>query len=320
MKYSLLLFTFFIVACTSGTKNSKLEKKIAATPIEFELVRFDRIFGTASPEDLPQLKQRYPEFFPKKYNDSIWINRMQDTLQQQLFSEVMKVFPDQEKLRTPLKSLFQHIDYYFPEFKTPRVYTNIDFVDYRNKVLLSEPNLIILLDTYLGENHPFYEGIPIFLSKNMKASQIIPDVAEAYAKKWVRPISQPTFLAQMIYYGKILYLKELWLPQTKLNELIGYTEQEMKWAKANETEVWRNFVENEYLFSTQPKLKQRFISPAPFSKFYLEIDNESPGMIGKYMGWQIVKAFMNKNSISVRELMTIPADEIFNKSKYKPKK
>ena len=124
----------------------------------------------------------------------------------------------------------------------------------------------------------------------------------------------------MIYYGKILYLKKLWLPQTKSNELIGYTEQEIQWASSNEAEVWRNFVENEYLFSTQPKLIQRFISPAPFSKFYLEIDNESPGMIGKYIGWQIVKSFMKKNTVNIRQLMIIPADELFNKSKYKPKK
>jgi hypothetical protein len=29
-----------------------------------------------------------------------------------------------------------------------------------------------------------------------------------------------------------------------------------------------------------------------FSKFYLEIDNESPGQVGGWIGWQIVRSYM----------------------------
>ena len=101
---------------------------------------------------------------------------------------------------------------------------------------------------------------------------------------------------------------------------IGYTEEELVWAKANEAEIWSYFVEKDLLFSTDTSLSSRFIAQAPFSKFYLELDNESPGMLGRYLGWQIVRAYMEKNDVSLRELATIDGQELFKKSKYNPAK
>ena len=59
-------------------------------------------------------------------------------------------------------------------------------------------------------------------------------------------------------------------------------------------EIWNYFVSKELLYSTDSELIKRFISPAPFSKFYLNIDVDSPGQIGQWIGLQIVKAFKRK--------------------------
>lgn len=318
MKHILfLLISVFLLGCTS---QNKTEAKIDSIQVDIEVIRFDDIFGTATIANLPELKRKYPNFFPKQYHDSIWQLRMEDTLQQQLYREVKTIFPDEEYLHNELIPLFQHIQYYFPEIMTPRVFTSTSDVDYKNKVILSEGLLIISIDTYLGATHPFYEGIPKYISQNMKKSQLTADIASVYATRLIAVPQQRSFLAQMIYYGKELYLKDLWLSSLVDAEKIGYTKNEMSWAEENETEIWRNFVENELLFSTAPKLSARFINPAPFSKFYLEIDNDSPGMIGRFIGWQIVRSYMAKNPVNVQQLMIKEADEIFKKSKYKPKK
>ena len=193
-------------------------------------------------------------------------------------------------------------------------------VDYRNKIFIADNMLVISLDNYLGSDHFFYEGIPSYVVENMKESQIISDVASIYSQMYVPKIQSRIFLAQMIYYGRILYLKDLWLPNASDEVKIGYSQEKLKWIQENETEIWRNFVENEYLYSTNPKLVSRFIDPAPFSKFYLEIDNDSPGMVGRFIGWQIVKSYMDKNNVGLDKLLTISEEEIFKKSKYKPKK
>ena len=74
------------------------------------------------------------------------------------------------------------------------------------------------------------------------------------------------------------------------------------------------------LFSDEQKLASRFIDAAPFSKFYLEIDNDSPGQIGRWIGWQIVRSFMENNDGTLEQMLKMDAKEIFEKSKYKPKK
>lgn len=245
---------------------------------------------------------------------------MNDTLQQQLEKEIEVAFPSDDKIEAVLHPLFQHITYYFPTFKSPTVVTSTSDVDYNNKVLLADTLLVIALDTYLGSEHEFYGGIKKYISQNLKESQLGPDVATAYAQQLIMKPGQRSLLANMVFFGKELYLKDLWLPETSDADKIGYTEAQLEWAKANETDMWRYFVERELLYSTSAKLPIQFINPAPFSKFYLEIDNESPGMIGRYLGWQIVRSYMKNNDASLEQLLTMSAEELFEKSKYKPAK
>ena len=94
----------------------------------------------------------------------------------------------------------------------------------------------------------------------------------------------------------------------------------MKWAKENEFFVWTYFIENNILFDPDNNLESRFINDSPFSRFYLEIDNESSEMIGKYIGWQIVKSYMKNNDTSLYKMLTINPIDIYNNSKYKPQK
>ncbi len=316
-KYLLIPFIFLLLACNS---KSALEKEIEAIPVDVKIVRFDKEFAAATPSDLENLKSKYPMFFPKHYNDTIWEQKMTDTLQRQLNTEVEKKFPSEMKIEEEIQSIFQHIKYYFPQFISPTVLTTTSDVDYKNKVVLFNDLLIISLDTYLGNEHQFYGGIKKYISQNLKESQLGPDIASEYAKQLITKPGQRSFLAQIVYFGKELYLKDLWLPDSSDAEKIGYTEAQLAWAQENEEFIWRYFVEREILFSTNTKLHAQFINPAPFSKFYLEIDNDSPGMIGRYIGWQIVRSYMKNNNANAQQLMIKNTNDLFTESKYKPTK
>ena len=320
MKFYALLLVFVVVFFTACDSKSKREKEIEAIPMDVDVVRFDKEFATASVQDIPKLKKEYPQFFPTQFADSVWVSRIQDTLQQQLDAEVAKQFPDNSEIEDQLIPLFQHIQYYFPEFTPPTIFTVTSDVDYNNKVIATDTMLIVALDTYLGSDHRFYEGIQKYISKDLKPAQLAPDVASIYARQLISKPQKRDLLAQMIFFGKELYLKDLWLPNISDNEKIGYTEAELKWAEENEEYMWRYFVEKELLYSTNPKLPARFINKAPFSKFYLEIDNQSPGMVGRYLGWQIVRAYMENNSVDLKKMLQEKPETIFNNSKYKPKK
>ena len=117
-----------------------------------------------------------------------------------------------------------------------------------------------------------------------------------------------------------MYLKDLLIPQVSDADKIGYSPEQIAWSEENENYIWRYFIDEKLLYDSDPKLAGRFINPAPFSKFYLEIDNESPGRIGMWIGWQIVRSYMKNNDVSLQQLLQADAKEIFDNSKYKPKK
>ena len=313
----------FIIALTltliSCDNKSKVEKAVEAIPVEIKVERFDKLFFETPPQDLNKLKKEFPYFFPSGNDDSVWINKMKNPLWRELYTEVQKKYSNFEPVQKELKTLFKHIKYYFPQTKNPKVITVISEMDYNNKVIYADSLVIISLELYLGKDHKFYQ-FPNYLKQNFEQKQILPDVVSSFSTQKIPPVSDNNLLEQMIYFGKQLVLKDLLLPDYKDDEKMGYTPEQVKWCQENESYMWRYLIENELLYSNDQKLNNRFINPAPFSKFYLEIDNESPGSVGSWIGWQIVRSFMKNNEVSLEELLKMNAKEIFEKSKYKPKK
>ncbi len=313
----LFLILLILVGCK---KLNETEEKIAEIPINISISRFDREFANAESNDLPNLKAKYPYLFPAQFPDSVWVAKLADTIQIELSEEVNKEFGNFEAEAADLESLFRHIKYYFPRVEVPKIVTVTSDVRYDQRVILTDSLLLLGLDNYLGRDHHFYRGIQSYLAAGLDKKYLASDVASAVAKKVLIHPRDRSFLGRMVYYGKELYLKDKFLPNTTDAQKIGYTQEEIVWAQTNEEQIWRHFVERELLYSTDTKLDRRFLDPAPFSKFQLELDSESPGRLGRYMGWQIVRAFMDKNDISVHQMLSLSADEIFRKSNYKPRK
>ena len=315
----------FLVSCIlslmffSCDKKSAVEKKIEALPVQIKIDRFDQVFFESSPKDLQKIKKRYPFFFPEGIPDSVWVNKINNPLWRELFAEVQKKYKKSETIEAELEKVFKHIKFHFPKTKSPKVYTVIAEMDYDNKVIYADSLVIISLEMYLGKDHKFYE-FPAYIRQNFEQRQMMPDLVASFGKSKITTEKDNTLLSQMIYHGKLLYLKDLILSSYTDDEKMGYTPKEINWCEENESYIWRYFLENELLYSNELKLNSRFIAPAPFSKFYLEIDNESPGQVGAWIGWQIVRSFVKNNDVPVAKLLEINAKELFKKSKYKPKK
>lgn len=308
-----ILLLFF--SCNSDTE---IAKEIDAIEVSVPIVRFDQEFGKASAQDLPRLKTKYPYLFAKQYDDAYWKQKLVDSLQRELTDEVSRIFPEMEDEQEGLERLFKHIKYYYPETMVPKAITVTSEVEFRNKVILVDSLLVVALDTYLGGDHHFYGGIAKYHSKNFRKEQLDVDVAAAFAKAHTLKPQESTFLAQMVYEGKQLYLMEQLLPQKPTQELFGYTAEELGFAVENERNVWQNFVASELLYNTDRSLLSRFIDPAPFSKFYLEFDSETPGRLGRFMGYKIVASYMKNNDTPLKTMLIQPADVIFASAKYKP--
>ncbi|WKL47469.1 gliding motility lipoprotein GldB [Flavobacterium pectinovorum] len=316
------LYRFVVVLCLfflSCDQKSKVEKAVEEIPVDVKVERFDKVFFETKPQDLAKVKKQYPFFFPPGNDDNVWLNKMQDPIWREVYTEVEKKYSNFEPVREEFNALFQHVKYYFPETKIPKVITVIGEMDYNAKAIYADSLVIVALELYLGKNHKFYE-FPNYLKENFEERQIMPDVVSSFSFRKIPASADRTLLSQMIFEGKQLYAKDLLLPDYTDAEKMGYTPEQIKWCEENEEYMWRHFIENEMLYSEDPKLNTRFIAPAPFSKFYLEIDNDSPGRVAAWIGWQVVRSYMKNNNVTLPELLKTNAKEIFEKSKYKPKK
>lgn len=320
MKHFFLIFLFSLLF-VSCDKKSKVEKAVEEIPVQMNLFRFEQAFFDSKPADLQQVKAEFPDFFPEETPDDVWLEKLQNPQWRELYTEVEKKYKNFNEKQTEIEDVFKHIKYYFPTVQTPKIYTAIGEMDYNNKVIYANDKLIIALELFLGNKHKFYVDFPEYIRQNFEEKQMLPEIASSFAFGVVPPPTDKTLLSEMIYNGKMLYLKDILLNKDFTDsEKIGYTPEQIAWSQENEAFIWTYFIEKQLLYSSDSKLANRFINLAPFSKFYLEIDNESPGRIGQWIGWQIVRSFMEKNEVSVQNMLKMNTNELFEKSKYKPKK
>ena len=314
------LFLVLLLFLNSCQKEVKKNVDTSNIDVEFMINRFEQDFYDHGGENLEELKNKYPLLFPDNTPDSIWMAKINDRDEQELYSETQKLYSSFSDIESELRSLFQHVTYYNPLFNTPDIITGLSNIDYDYRVIYNQELVFISLDVYLGSTHPFYGDFPSYIKQNNIRERIIVDVASAIVDSQIKPLTNRSFLAKMIHEGKKLYLLELYLPLKSEAVRIGYNKIKYDWALTNEEQVWKYFIENNLLYSTDTKLNKRFLEDAPFSKFYISEDKNSPGRIGQWIGMQIVRSFMANNDVSLSDLLLKNEEEIFKKSKYKPRK
>ncbi len=316
-KYLFWGLVLFLTAC-----KDKVKPPVDTSYIDVSVIvnRFDKAFFEATKENFTDIKKQYPLLFPKGVQDSIWWKKIQNPYERSLYKKVQNTFGNFSKEKGQLKHLFQKISHYDSTFISPKIITLISDLDYENRVIYADSLLLISLDMYLGKKDTCYAHFPDYLKIKFNKEQLLPNVADVIINKQFRTKHQRQFIYTLIDEGKKMYTKDLYLPEFSDAVKMGYTEEQLHWVKNNEMPIWKYFIENKLLYSTDTKLRERFISEAPFSKFYMEIDQESPGRIGVWLGWRIVRSFMKNNDVSLQKLWATDALTILKKSKYKPNK
>ena len=315
--FPLFLILLNLVSCN---KNEKEVVDVSKMDVNFDVRRFEQRFYTAGPENLLTLKSDFPFLFPEPNPDSVWTAKMKDEDELFLYKASQEVFGDFSKEKIAMAELFKHVKYYFPKFEAPRVITILSNVDYDNGIIYADSLMFVSLDVYLGKEHEVYEDYPNYIKQNFTPDHLMVDAAWQLASPVVKPNPLKSYISKIIQEGKKMYAIAAFLPDSSEQEIIGYTLEQYEWAVQSESNIWKYFIQKEMLYANDPTLTERFISDAPFSKFYLEVDKDSPGRIGVWFGWQIVNSFMEHNDLSMQEMLVIDNEELFTKSKYKPKK
>ena len=319
----LLFSVVFLSGLTSCKKDSENLWKVAVkNPVEkVHLTDISKEFYDPA-VSLETFTQQYP-FFQGSVPDEDFDDRRKDEAEIKIYKEAISKI-DEAKLNSDLADLFSHIKNYFPEFKEPKVFLYSSALEGIKDPIFyhsEESMLFIDMTAFMGENNPNYKGLEAYFQKSMNPKNILPKVSEIFAEHFVEPnLDQQKFIDQIVYYGKLMTLQDAFLPQEPDALKINYTSEQYEWAKANEGNIWNYFVESNLVFSDDQRLAERFINPAPFSKFYTEIDNDSSPQIGIFIGWHICRKFYQEHpKTKLAYFLQMSAQEIFNQSNYKPK-
>jgi hypothetical protein len=108
----------------------------------------------------------------------------------------------------------------------------------------------------------------------------------------------------------------LWAENDEL--IFGFTPNQMKFCRNNESQMWTYLLEHDLLFSTDHFVIRKLTGESPFTSYFT---NESPGQAAAWIGFRIIELYMKRNSeVTLADLMQeTDIQKILSKAKYSPK-
>ncbi len=330
LKTGIIMLLGIILLASCSHKKPRYEKVSPEKEdqLEVSMKRYEKDLFTIPPNKLeaklPELQNHYSYFLGDESISDQQFKRLYDyvtdPLINELYDKTTEVYPDNKWLSRELNNMFSYFLHYFPEKNVPQVYTYVSGIAYEHPVEYSDDVLIIALDMYLGGDFKPYQkaGIPAYKRRRMAKPYLAVDVTKALAEHYLpSQTARGTLINQMIYYGKQHYFADALLPHTHDTLKIKYSPGQLAWCKKSEKQLWAFIIENELLFSGRQSKYQKLLSEGPFTS---EFGKESPPRIGHWIGWKIVRKFMENNpDVSLKKMMAInDAQMILEKSGYKP--
>lgn len=258
-------------------------------------------------------------------NDSAFINALYSKFTNPhidtLLTETHRVFGNNQELKNEFEEAFANLQYYYPEVRAPKIQTIVTGLEGGSDLYVSDSLIIVGLDYFLGDGakyrpHDMYE----YMLRRYNKHFIVPSVMllTGIDSHFNKVNSEDrSVLADMVAYGKAYYFTKQMLPCVPDSVLIGYTKKEIEGSNKFENLIWSRFVEDQVLFSTSHLVKQKYIAERPKT---VEVGEECPGRIGTWVGWQIVKKYMETHpETTLQQLMKIQnASLLFKESGYRP--
>ncbi len=326
----LIVIILMLSSCSSGQK-SRLNINVDHINIsDIKINRYGKelfeIDTNHFVKGLKDIHSKYKVFLGETLPDPSGLkplyNFITDTSLIRINKEVQNQYSNLEFLEEELKSAFQHLKFYFPDIKLPKVYTYMSGLNFESPIQISDDAMIIALDLFLGPQFKTYHkyGLPVYITERMTANHIIVNCMKEFYFQYFRQYHQPkNFLEEIIHHAKALYFIDAMLPNTADHLKIAYSEKQFEWCKQNEHNIWALFIDKQILYSANYEVNRKFTQDGPFT---LAISKEAPARIGYWIGWQILKAYMENNrSLGLYELIKEKdMQKILKLSSYKPKK
>lgn len=329
------LITLLLVITLFSCENNPLDIDVTDVKVDLKLKRFEedlfQFKSAISDEEINVLSDEYGIFFQDFTTNIISIGNItnpeaqyhlnafvNDSYIQEIKTQSEQTYGNFNHELKELETAFKYYKHYFPKKPIPEIITYISGYNY---AIVTDKNYLGLgLDMFLGSKHDAYTklGLPKYKTDFMSKEYLIPGAMLGWiSTEFELAETNADLLTEMIHQGKILYLMDALMPKHNASVKISYTPAQLEWCETNEKQAWFYLIDNELLYTKKTSDIIKFMGEAPFIQGFPE---GSPGRIGHWVGWQIVKAYMKQNpKTSIQQLMNEQnAQKILNKSKYKP--
>lgn len=248
---------------------------------------------------------------------------VQDPNMKEVQKGVKKVFPELDEEEEELEKALRYYKYHFPDSSYPRRW--IAFQGGFSYAIYPTDSVVGFgLEWFLGPDHKVTkrlppEQFPDYMKEKMKPKYLISEVLKGWVKYQKRDEAREasTVLDHMVFHGKVLVTMDALMPHVPDSVKLKYSEKEMLWAKEYEGRVYEELVDRELFFDSDEKSVKKLTDDAPFTSV---LPRESPGRIGQFLGWQMLRNFMEEHpQMPLERLLAIEdAQRIFES--YKPPK
>lgn len=334
--FMLLIAALLLASC----ERNRLDVDVSGVEIEpVKIGRMEKDLFSLKPDSLSaqsqKMLQKYGQFYSRfvtsfindgGLTDSTYgYNLMQfvsDKDMRSVYEDCIKQYPDLSWLEEDITGAFKHYRYHLPNEKLPAVASMMTGFNY--SIINADNTLGIGLEMYMGQEYKYYqmlfEPIPLYRRKNMRREYILPDCLKGWMMTRYRmEMTKTDFLSHIVHQGKLYYAIDAMIPGVSDTLKIGYSGEQMEWCDRNEGRVWAYFLERNLLYTTDNAEIMKYITEGPFTA---AISKDAPAQIGTWLGWQIVRSYMDKNpEITLEQLMNEKdAQRILTQAKYKPGK
>ncbi len=333
------LACIFMISLSSSCNNNGNRPDVSDIKVDVKIDRFEQGFFSIDTnqllEGLEKLYASYPQFTGFFTKQLVGLNQVTGDTSQMVLKQILtgyrpvydslrEKYPNLNWLKKELDEAFQYVKFYYPSYKVPHIMTFIGTFDAPG-IVYTPQYLAIGLQQYAGKNFSAYRDpqvqqvFPDYISRRFDREYMTANVMKAVVDDIYPDTTDNARLIElMIEKGKQWWLLDKFLPEAPDSVKTGYTRNQLEWCRKNEGNIWGSVLQNTPdIYTLDQERLQNYIGESPRT---MDMPEESPGNIGQWIGWQIVKKFEEKNEgMTVQQILATPAVKIFQEARYKPK-
>ncbi len=330
-----LLVLSCLVACSEGP--APVIDPPDPAPLELEIGRLDRTLFNAPVDSMASVSRKahatYGEFYRIYIEDILQGAPIDDPRLTMVLARfvhdpdwsaaqqaVDSVLGDMGAQRAQFEAAFGRLKVFFPDSLVPRI---IAFNSgYNYGIFPTDSVLGVGVEWFIGKDHRVIgylapEAFPQYVKDRMEPEMLVPSAVKGWLLvHYAREVSGGDVLTNLVEVGKVMVLLDALLPEVEPWRKFAFSQEQLAWCEANETQIWKEVVGKDQLYSKKAADIGRLLNDGPFTNGF---PRESPGHIGEWIGYRMVRAYMEDHpKVTFAQLFSLDDPRLVLKS-YKPR-